>query len=144
VTQIAKSAFMAFPSEERSADLPYMDSRDGTRTQYDALGRPLATLDRPEVQQRIIDGRIRHLEGEPLWEGRTMRVELDILRAALSQLLDHVEEMKKGKVVEVPDDLYYSETGRSDPSRLSVPMRRTATLCCGPPVHRTVSAFSSL
>jgi RHS repeat-associated protein len=37
-------SFVAFPSEERSADLPYMDSRDGTRTRYDALGRAIVTL----------------------------------------------------------------------------------------------------
>lgn len=35
-----------------------------------------------------------------------MKIELDVLRAALAQLLDHVEETK-GKVVDVPEDLYW-------------------------------------
>lgn len=35
-----------------------------------------------------------------------MKIEIDVLRAALNQLLDHAEEMN-GKTVEVSEDLYW-------------------------------------
>jgi hypothetical protein len=47
-----------------------------------------------------------------------MKVDLDVLRAALNQSLDHVEEAK-GKAVEVPDDLYWfvPKEALHDPAR---------------------------